>query len=720
MKENLVYVSYGNNSVVYNTANGTFSLSLDNQEIIKEASLIIEKPDGNLVKASAGAEYSCVRNFNIENNELRVIHKKNNNISFDPEILFCVDNNGIKLKIEGIKNCISHIEGEAFWGDNMQEDTFAMALGRRGLDIRCAMGPAASNVDNALYDRKTDHAFLIDGGKKIQYKYDWAKNCYNVRLETGPVAFQQKFTFSLRKNVLSEMYGIPFSPINKNSTFKKPPAGWMTWYAVKFDACEKSVLENVKFQKENLKKYGADAIWIDWEWYHNNLNGVRDDGVNTFVPDPKKYPHGLKFISDEIKKAGFVPALWLGFTNDSSRNEFTKEHPEIILGEKAAWCGCEFYDISHPLYLEEFLPKALSQVFEWGYEAVKFDTLPICMNYHEMHHMKMYDPTLTTKEAFRRAMKKTREILGKDMYMLSCSAEKDSDFLWAADIFDAGRVGNDIFEWEEFIKEGVDRTLKFYPLHNIVLYPDADNVVLREEFNTIQQAQSRIFFVSLLGLPMTFGDDFKALSEDRVDLIKKCLPVMDIHPMDINEAISAKGEMIINLAVENPFESYNVVNVFNTNNERTVRRVNLNEDLHLEDGKYHIFDFKKEKYLGCVSDFFETELDTCESSIFSVRKALCHPQIISTSRHVSQGAVEIKTLCQTSKKITFSAEIIANESYKVYVYTPDGFVLCENDSSNATKVDKNVFCFEYLKEKDGVYEFEINFEGIKYNVNTKS
>ncbi len=710
MKDSLIYVSYGDNSVIYDTQSGVFSIQLEGcGEIIKNASLILENADGEKLRICENRACNTERQLNIENNTIKIVYQDENAIC-NPTLEFCVENKCVKFVVTGAKENFMYIEGEAFFGENMQEDTFAMAIGRNGLDIRCAMGPASSTVDNALYNRKTDCAFLINGGKKVQYKYDWEKHCYNIRLEAGPVAFQQKFTISLRENVLSGMYGISFSPINKNSTFKKPPAGWMTWYAVKFDACEESVLENVKFQEENLKKYGADAIWIDWEWYHNNLNGVRNDGVNTFVPDPQKYPHGMKFVSDEIKKAGFVPALWLGFTNDSSRNEFTEKHPEIILGEKEEWCGCEFYDISHPLYLEEFLPKALQQVFDWGYEAVKFDTLPICIDYHEKHHMKMYDPTLSTREAFRSAMKKARDYLGKDMYMLSCASVKDPDFLWAADIFDAGRVGNDIFEWEEFIREGVDRTLRFYPLHNIVIYPDADNVVLREEFNTLKQAESRIFFVSLLGLPMTFGDDFKVLSDDRVDLIKKCLPVMDIHPMDINESVSTRGELIMNLAVENPFESYNVVNVFNTNKEKAVRRVKINEDLHLEDGGYHIFDFKREKYLGCVSGFFETELDTCESSVFSVRKNLDRPQIISTSRHISQGAVEIKALCQTGTKISFSAEIVANDTYKVYVYVPSGFTLCEKDKKNAVLTDENVYCIEYLKGEDGIYEFEIDFE----------
>jgi len=706
MKDSLIYVSYGDNAVIYDTQSGVFSIQLEGYgEIIKNASLIVENSDGEKLRICKNRACSTERQLNIENNIIKITYDGND--LCNPTLEFRTDKKCVTIVVTGTTGRVAYIEGEAFFGKNMQEDTFAMAIGRSGLDIRCAMGPASSTVDNALYNRKTDCAFLAEGGKKVQYKYNWEKGCYDIRLEVGMVAFQQKFELSLKKNVLSDMYGIPFSPINKNSTFKKPPAGWMTWYAVKFDACEESVLENVKFQEENLKKYGADAIWIDWEWYHNNLNGVRSDGVNTFVPDPEKYPHGMKFISDEIKKAGFVPALWLGFTNDSSRNEFTQKHPEIILGENAEWCGCEFYDISHPLYLEEFLPKALGQVFDWGYEAVKFDTLPICIDYHEKYHMKMYDPTLSTREAFRRAMQKARDFLGKDMYMLSCASVKDPDFLWAADIFDAGRVGNDIFEWKEFIKEGVERTLKFYPLHNIVIYPDADNVVLREEFNTLNQAESRIFFVSLLGLPMTFGDDFKALSEDRVDLIKKCLPVMDIHPMDINTALRDRGQMIMNLAIETSFESYNVVNVFNTNGEDAQRRVNIESDLHLEEGRYHIFDYMNEKYTGCVSDFFEVNEVPYESRIFCVRKNLGIPQIVSTSRHVSQGGVEIKELSQDELRIKFKAELIEEDIYKVFVYVPDGFKLLDE---KAIKADENIYCVEYKKDKDGIYDFEIRFE----------
>ena len=40
-----------------------------------------------------------------------------------------------------------------------------------------------------------------------------------------------------------------------------------------------------------MKKYGADPVWVDWEWYHKDLTGVRDDGCDCFNPDKEKYPN---------------------------------------------------------------------------------------------------------------------------------------------------------------------------------------------------------------------------------------------------------------------------------------------------------------------------------------------------------------------------------------------------------------------------------------------
>ena len=80
---------------------------------------------------------------------------------------------------------------------------------------------------------------------------------------------------------------------------------------------------------------------------------------------------------------------------------------------------------------------------------------------HEKYHMNMYDPSLSTKEAVRNLMKKSRELLGENMYMLSCSGAYTGDVLWASDIFDAARVGEDVFTWEEHVNS-IERIEMFY------------------------------------------------------------------------------------------------------------------------------------------------------------------------------------------------------------------------------------------------------------------
>ncbi len=685
MAEEKIYSSYGDYALYCCKETGEFELyAKSTRPVLKNGKIRIRCAADSVERELKEYGYQVAvqdRIRGVDYHEIVLQYSHSPQIAACPRLVFHLDRNGIRLTVTGMRENQAYVTGDLYFGENMEKDTFAMKgpglfanMPEDHFDIRCAIGPATSAQDDTLYDRTTDNGLHIDAETRRLF-YDWNKKCYCCRLTVGMLECQQRFTFTLKEGLLSKAYQIPFAPLNQNGIFKKPPAGWMTWYAVKFDACEENVLGNVKFQEEHLKEYGADTVWVDWEWYHQDFSGERDDGCDTFHPDKKKYPRGLAVISDAIKEAGFVPALWIGYTNDSCENEFSLAHPEVVLAKDTVWCGSYFYDFSHPVYLNEFLPKALRQVFDWGYEAVKFDTLPAAIDAHEKFHDRMYDPSLTTKEAFRQAMKKTREILGSDVYMLSCSAVSDEDFLWAADIFDAGRVGNDIFGWRDFIKEGVHRIMRFYPLHNIVLYPDPDNVVLREEFNTMEQAISRISFVSILGLPMTFGDDLRELGEERVSLLKKCLPVMDIHPMDIGAAIPGKEDLILHLTLEKPYESYHIVDVFHGGEDRKEKWIDLDRDLHLDKDEYHVFDFWREEYLGSFSDRMKLDFAPCESRVLAFRKKLDRPQLVSTTRHITQGAAEIEDLYweEDTKVLWIHSAVVKEDAYRMYLYVPEGY-----------------------------------------------
>jgi len=625
--------------------------------------------------------------------------------------LFCeVTPKGVKVHFQGEPEGTATFRGKAKWGKNFPQDTFAMSSKENSSNLRSAIGFATSNIDDILFDRTTDTAMKIDGGRDFRFRYNHKAEVYDFTLNTGIILGERSFSVSRVDDIMAKQYDIDYAPINKNVVFSKPPAGWMTWYAVQFDACEDVVLENARWQSENLKKFGADALWIDWEWYHKDYHGYREDGVCCMKPDPVKYPHGLDWLADQIKKLGFEPALWIGFTNDPDMPDYVKENPEIILKKIETWVGTYYYDITHPKYLNEFLPMACKKVKEWGYKAIKYDTLPDIISMHDRNHELAYDTDLTTQEAFRQMIKATRDAFGDDVYMLSC-AGRPQTVLWASDIFDAARVGADIFDWDEFIRAGIMKVMKYYPLHNMSFYADPDNVILGERYNTYNQAASRIYIVSMLGLPMTFGDVFKNLPDDRVELIRRCLPVQDIHPMDTKNHIHDGRVLAINLNIEKPYESYNVVDIFNMQHEKCEYETRLGADLYLDEGYYHLYDYTKQEYLGISDAKIALALEPYESRVIAVRKKLDRPQIVSTSRHVTQGAAEIESLewCDAEKVLKFRAEVVEGDEYRVTVYVPEGFEpRCVAGLEEVSR-DGKIYVYSFTPEANQVYNFEIGF-----------
>ena len=604
--------------------------------------------------------------------------------------------NGVEVKVSGV---ICHKPED-------KDDVFSVSVDRDVKDVRSGIGPAISTIDNAIYNRKTDKAVVAGKIKKTKLSYNRETDKYSF---TGWATEEEQYEIGVKENILADKYHIKFNPINKNATFSTPPVGWMTWYAVKFDASEETVLENAKFQAEVLKDYGANTIWVDWEWYHDSIPAEYTNGVNTFMCDPKSYPNGMKYVADEIRKLGLVPSIWIGFVHEPGPNKYTEKYPEIVLAEYYTWCGYYFYDYTNPHYLNEYLPEALNQVHEWGYEAVKFDVLPSSMMVNDMFHDRMYDPTQTTYEAYRNMLKKTREVLGKDMYMLSCSGATQPSVLWASDIFDAARIGDDIFTWEENIKN-LGRIQEFYPLHNIQLHVDADNVVIREEFNNIEQAKSRAVSVSLLGLPFTFGDDFKVLDEERVDILKRALPIIDMHPMDMKAADFNSEDMIINLNISKDYEEYTVTGVFNLKDTADKRVVKIDEDLHLADGNYLVYDYFRDEFLGIFDKEIELDLVPFEVRVLALRPFKGIPQVVSTSRHITQGAAEIKDMSFDGNTLKITSDLVANDSYTVSVHIPDGYSIAnQNGFENVTR-NGNIARFTVVPSETKEYSFSISFE----------
>ncbi len=624
-----------------------------------------------------------------------------------PEVVFSVNARGISI----VSRETYHYEFKAMGHiSHGSEGAYAInAKDTSGDALRSGIGPTSSRYDNAIYDRLTDTAAVIDGcrGLRISYNFDEGKYGFVIRTKSEGVA--EKIRFYVKERILSDKYDLDYEPMKQRGKYTAAPAGFMTWYSLKFDACERNVLKNAKFMQENLAKYGANTVWVDWEWCHRRYERERFDGVDNFHPDPEKYPHGLGYVADEIKKLGLIPAVWLGFTNDACYTDYEREHPEISLSHHDTWSGRYYYDFTQPEYINGYLEKAVKQVKDWGFEAVKYDTLPNGIYAHENYHSNMLHPERTTYSAYRDMIKKTREILGEDYYMLSCGSAEEV-IRWGTGVFDAARIGPDLFTWDNYLVT-LGRMRSYYAMHSNTIYADPDCVILRKEYSTLAQAKSRLVPVSLLGLPLNFGDDLTKLPQERVELIRRALPVLNIHPTDFNTPTCDGVTQLIVMNVARPFDSYTVIGLINLTGEARRRDVSLADSVRLEDGKYLAYDYYADEFLGIFDDVLQLELLPYDSRVIALRALSDIPQLMSSSRHLSQGAAEISDITWDADNcvLNITAEVIADEHYELAIYVPDGYraLAC---TVGYVKQSGNILKAWVKPPFDGVTDFVIKFE----------
>ncbi len=712
-----MYVNFRRYSVNYDLEKNTFSVFYDGKgEIIRDAALteIVSKREPQVGISAYGKPAASV-SYAFDHASLTVVYSGEAMVRQDVTMQFVLSTDGVEIGVYGEGTACCKLEGLLKWGDHSQRETMAVNLKGVGRALRCAHGPAASIHDNALFDKDTDSAVSFETAGKFRMNYNWDADSYGFEFNTMGWDFAKSFRLHVEKDVYSRKFDVDYKKVNPNSTFKTPPVGWMTWYAVQFEAGEKTVLENTRWQAENLKKYGADTIWVDWEWYHPDFSSTAPDDVDMFHPNRRMYPNGLKYVADKIKEAGFIPALWIGPTCDPTENEMIKKYPDTVMIRKAMWSGQYFLDPTHPKFLEEILPRMVQQPKDWGYEAVKWDVLPNTSRFCDTCRDTRYDSDKSSREAMLGAFRKAREVLGPDYYMLYCAGSTQKDMDLACCVFDAARIGGDIFRWDTFIEECIDKVFAYYPLHNVVCNNDPDNVVIREKFNNLDQAITRAAFVSLTGMPFTMGDNLVELPEERVEVLRRSIPPVPANPMDIVSGKSDGKSVIVNLAVERPDMRCNIVDAINLDTEDSVIHVDLKNDLGVDDGDYYIYDYWNRKFIGRVNGSFAVELRPCASRIFAVHKVKAEPQVISTSRHISQGVMDIANVRYDPEKQALIGEsnVIGGEKYEIVVCADENLRIFHEGNHTTTseceKLGGNAWRLTFKPEQDGLFKWEIGF-----------
>jgi hypothetical protein len=136
-----------------------------------------------------------------------------------------------------------------------------------------------------------------------------------------------------------------------------------------------------------------------------------------------------------------------------------------------------------------------------------------------------------------------------------------------------------------------------------------------------------------------------------------------------------RSKRIWDLKINNLNRNYDVVGVFNFDYGSPVPVYVNWKDLGIQGNTLvHVFDFWNKEYIGAFEKGIAVELPQTSCRVLTLVPATDKIQLVSTSRHITQGWLDLVNLSYDDKKMTYSgtSRIIKNDPYELRFAFPKG------------------------------------------------
>ena len=470
---------------------------------------------------------------------------------------------------------------------------------------------------------------------------------------------------TVKEHYYRDILGLTYYKSIDKTHFPLPPSGWCTWYYYYYRITADEVKLNAKWISENLRDYGAQFVQIDDGW-QRSANDTRD-----WTHINKEYfPDGMADVASYIKSVGLIPGIWLA-PHGQSNEEVVKQNPGVFLlkpdGTSASetWEGKFLVDPSVP-ETHTYLKNLFTMLCDWGYDYFKIDGQPVVVREYNSKVSFMKNPSDDPNELYRQTLESIRQAIGPDRYLLGCWGIP----IEGIGIMDGSRTGGDIvLGWGGF-RTALSAVMAHYYQHNIAWYVDPDVMVLRSPL-TMDQARVWATLQGLTGQALMATDRMMDLSEERVEMLRRIYPAVDIRPLDLFP--SERNKRIWDLKVNHLSRCYDVVGVFNFDEDSTEQMYIKWVDLDLPSDKpIHVFDFWNKEYLGAWQAGMTLDVSPTSCRVLTLLPSNGDVQLISTNRHITQGWVDLKELNYDKAEKTYSGKsrVIKNDPYELRFVFP--------------------------------------------------
>ena len=684
----LVTLSSGDLSVAYDTATGTFSARRDGKGFLARATFGDFFPPGPR-KVTTG---KAADGF-LPGQLIRVDHASGRSarlVVYDGLPFVCVETTIENRAAEPVTlKAINPLAADLALGPAPKD---LRTLGYDGLapaDVPKTTYMAMTVADPAsgagvvcawlTHDRGSGIVSLApaEGAVRVEARSDYGR----VQIPAGGSVEGEKLLVGLfddarlgleaYADAMAKLYHVKVKPV---------PSGYMTWYHARA-LDEKRMPVLAAWCAKNLKPYGFDFLQIDDGWQVSR----RDFTAH----DPKgPYPGGMKPTAEAIRKQGFMAGIWVTpFGWDHKRPAFAGHRDWFVRREDGSvyavkWGG-DSLDMTNP-EARKFLHGAIDRIANrWGYNFFKLDALWAGVATKLLYPNPAYrpdgigdavfhDPTMSNVHAFREGLKTVRDAAGPDVYLLGCTASQNMRTLGGSvGLVDGMRVGVDSGrKWPGILANAKVATAVYY-LHGRVWHNDPDVLYLDKSFS-LEQVRLWASWLAISGQVYMVSDWLPDVPADRLDVIRRTIPNHNLRsrPVDLFETHPAR---IWHLTKGEGESRRDLVALFNWSERPEKIGVDLKR-LGLPPGDYARFEYWTGEFLQRHPGPLEATVPPRACRVFSLRK-VDHPVVISTSRHVTQGIVDLVDVKETfdkgSSAIEGTSRVVGGDPYEIRVAVPN-------------------------------------------------
>jgi hypothetical protein len=491
-------------------------------------------------------------------------------------------------------------------------------------------------------------------------------------------------------------------------------AVYCSWYAEGKDhgraGTPATTRELARFiQKENLKAYGLGVVQLDDGWQDGPQIGgpaTHFDRVNPALA----YKAGIPPVAKDVADAGLSFGLWwLPFGRNHMEPEYKDRQDWFFklsdgkpLRQRSFGGTC--LDSTVPA-VEKHLEAVTRTIRSWGVSYFKMDGISVGCGVDHRYINDAYmddafgkslpphDATKTQIEVMRHGLELIRKGAGDEVFFSGCCAVQNMrTYAGSIGLVDSMRIGPDFNHDGQGIRSGPLRGSRMYFLNGKVWWNDPDPTKVRTSSEacagdasingavSLSQAQLTSSWVALADQFYLVSDWLPNLPKERLEILKRTMAShgATARPVDYFDNNLATTWLVSD---DRSGVHRDVIGVFNFYGEPLKVDYGFMK-MGLDSAKtYHAFDYWSDQLLPDIKGSFTIRVPANSCRVIALRAAEGHPVLLSTSRHVSQGIVDVVREKWSGNTLSGVSQVIANDPYELRVRVPEGWKLDKASAS---------------------------------------